>query len=104
MSGGQFRTELPTMQAASQHVYEVNEQIQSQLSGLLSRLEPLASQWQGEAAMSFQQLKQRWHENATKLNTALRGIGDGMVANTANYQAAEDENRQGFTGISSALG
>lgn len=105
MSGaGQFRTELPTMQGASQHVYQVNQEIQGQLSALLSRLEPLTAQWQGEASVSFQQLKQRWHENASKLNVALSGIGDALVANTNNYQQSEDVNRQGFTGISGVLG
>ncbi|MGH2787374.1 MAG: WXG100 family type VII secretion target [Actinomycetota bacterium] len=101
---GSFRTQLPTMQAASQHVYQVNEEIQGQLASLLSRLEPLASTWQGEAAMSFSQLKLRWNDNATKLNQALRGIGDAIVANTRNYQSSDDQNREGFTGISSVLG
>jgi WXG100 family type VII secretion target len=101
---GQFRTELPTMQAGSQHVFQVNANIQGQLSGFIARLEPVAAQWQGEAATSFQQLKNQWHQSATRLNTALQGIGDALVANTSNYAQSEDQNRQGFTGISSVLG
>jgi WXG100 family type VII secretion target len=102
--GGSFQTELPTMEAASRHVYEVNAQIQATLSNLLARLDPLMNTWQGSAATSFQVLKQRWHEDATKLNEALRGIGDGLVTNTRNYATTEDTNQQGFGSISSRLG
>ena len=103
-AAGSFRTELPTMQTASNHVFEVNQQIQGQLSSLLARLEPLMSTWQGSAATSFQVLKQRWHEDASKLNTALHGIGESLVQNQRNYAATEETNQQGFTGIASALG
>ena len=104
MSAGMFRTDVSTMGTASQHVYEVNDQIQTKLSSLLARLEPLASAWQGEASMSFQTLKAQYNDAAIKLNGALRGIGDSLVTNTRNYQTSEETNRQGFTGISSVLG
>lgn len=102
--GGSFHTELPTMQAASQHVYEVNEQIQAQLTRLLARLDPLASTWQGTAAASFQALKQRWLEDANTLNRALRGIGDGLAQSHAAYQTAEDTSQQDITAVSGQLG
>lgn len=92
--GGGFGTELPTMQQASKHVHEVNQQIQGQLSNLMSRLEPLMGAWAGGAAMSFQNLKQRWHDNATKLNEALRGIGDGLGQSEQTYQTHEATNVQ----------
>ena len=106
MSGGgsNFRTDLATMQAASQHVYDVNAQIQSQLSNLLARLDPLMGTWQGSAATSFQVLKDRWHQDATQLNATLRSIGDGLVKVHSNYHAAEDTNQQAFTSITRKLG
>lgn len=103
-AGSNFRAELSTMQAASQHVYEVNAQIQSQLSNLLARLDPLMGTWQGSAATSFQVLKERWHQDATQLNATLRAIGDGLVKIHSNYGAAEDANQQSFTSISRKLG
>lgn len=102
MSSG-FRTELPTMQQAAQHVYDVNANIQSQLSQLLSRLEPLAGTWQSGAASSFQVLKQRWNDEATKLNNVLRQIGDGLVTTHQNYQTTDTTNSEGFTRQTSAL-
>ena len=103
-ASGNFQTELPTMDAAGRHVYEVNAQIQATLSNLLARLDPLMSTWQGSAATSFLVLKQRWHEDASKLNQALRGIGDGLAQNRSNYATTEETNQQGFSSISSRLG
>jgi WXG100 family type VII secretion target len=98
-TGGGFGTELPTMQQASTHVYNVNDQIQRQLSDLLTRLEPLMGAWGGAAAASFQNVKQRWVDNAGTLNEALRTIGDGLGQAQQNYQAQEDTNTQDFTQI-----
>ncbi len=106
MSGGSsnFRAELATMQAAAQHVYDVNAQIQSQLNSLLSRLDPLTGTWQGGAATSFQALKDRWHQDATQLNAALRAIGDGLTKAHGSYQAVDESTQQGFTSITRKLG
>jgi WXG100 family type VII secretion target len=103
-AGSNFRTDLSTMQTAAQHVYDVNAQIQSQLSNLQSRLDPLMGTWQGSAATSFQVLKERWHQDATQLNAALRAIGEGLVKVHGNYQATEQSNQQGFTSITRKLG
>jgi WXG100 family type VII secretion target len=77
------------MAAASRHVYEVNEQIQAQLNALMDRLEPLTSSWRGGAATSFMSLRQRWLDDATRLNEALRAIGDGLARTHAGYQGAD---------------
>ena len=92
------------MHVAAQHVYDVNAQIQSQLSALLARLDPLMGTWQGSAATSFQALKERWHQDATQLNAALRAIGEGLVKVHGNYQAAEETSQQSFTSITRKLG
>ena len=103
-AGSNFRADLANMQAASKHVYEVNAQIQSQLSSLLARLDPLTGTWQGTAATSFQVLKDRWHQDATQLNAALRAIGDGLVKSQTAYRAAEDTTQHSFTSITRKLG
>jgi len=92
------------MHVAAQHVYDVNAQIQSQLSTLLARLDPLMSTWQGSAATSFQVLKDRWHQDATQLNAALKAIGDGLVKSQASYNATEETTQQSFTSITRKLG
>jgi WXG100 family type VII secretion target len=103
-AGSNFRAELSTMHVAAQHVYDVNAQIQSQLSALLARLDPLMGTWQGSAATSFQALKERWHQDATQLNGALKAIGDGLVKVHDSYNATEDNTQQSFTSITRKLG
>jgi WXG100 family type VII secretion target len=103
-AGSNFRAELATMQVAAQHVRDVNAQIQSQLSSLLARLDPLMGTWQGSAATSFQTLKERWHQDATQLNAALHAIGDGLAKAQSGYTATEEASQQSFTSISRKLG
>jgi WXG100 family type VII secretion target len=101
---GNFRAELSTMQGAAQHVQEVNEQIQAQLTSLLSRLEPLQSAWKGEGATSFQSLIERWHEDASQLNTVLGSIGERLGQTHANITTTEGEVGQSFNTITGRLG
>jgi WXG100 family type VII secretion target len=94
--GSGYETNVATMQQAAQHVDQVNQQIQGQLSSLLSKLEPLQGAWQSSAATSFQNLKQRWHDDATKLNQALQGIGEALKRSGQSYQATDDTHKQAF--------
>ncbi len=103
-AAGTFETDMPTMEVAAGHVFEVNEAIQAQLASLLQRLDPLMASWQGGAAMSFHALKERWHQNATTLNQALRGIAEGLVQSRRTYQSSEEANQQDFSGIAGHLG
>src|SRR5579859_4528220 len=96
---GNYQAELGTMQGAAQHVQDVNDQIQAQLSSLLSRLEPLQSGWKGTGATSFQSLIQRWHEDATQLNSVLRSIGERLAQTHANITTTEGEVGQSFNTI-----
>src|SRR5262252_3799730 len=101
---GNFKAELPTMQAAAQHVQEVNDQIQAQLSSLLTRLEPLKTAWKGTGANSFNTLIERWHEDASQLNSVLATIGERLTQTHSNLSGAEGDVGQSFNTITSRLG
>jgi WXG100 family type VII secretion target len=103
-SGGSFRTELPTMAAAAGHVEEVNTAISNELKQLMSRLEPLSSSWQGQAALSFTALKERWLEDAAKLNQALGGISEKLRQSEKSYQQSEESGASAFSQITNRLG
>ncbi|MCM3921858.1 WXG100 family type VII secretion target [Frankia sp. AiPs1] len=95
--------DLNVMRQASQHVYDVNANIQNQLNLLIGRLEALQGNWHGDAATSFQVLKERWNGDARKLSEALQSIGDALKQSHANYQGTEEQNRSGFSRIGTAL-
>ena len=99
-----YGAQLDTMQAASRHVADVNQQVQSQLSGLMSKLEPLTSTWKGQSATSFQVLHQRWNENATKLNEALLAISNAIAESRTTYDTSDQNQHQSFSNITSVLG
>jgi len=99
-----YGTRLDTMAAASRHVADVNAQVQSELSALMGRLEPLSGAWKGSAAVSFQALAVRWNENARKLNDALADISAAIATSGQVYQASDEAQQSSFSGISSVLG
>ncbi|RZS90373.1 WXG100 family type VII secretion target [Motilibacter rhizosphaerae] len=99
-----YGTQLDTMQQASQHVADVNQQVQAQLASLMSKLEPLASTWKGSAATSFTALHQRWNENATKLNSALHDISDAIATSRTTYDTSDTTQSSSFSNITSVLG
>jgi WXG100 family type VII secretion target len=92
------------MVAAANHVEEVNNAIASSLSQLMQKLDPLTQTWQGSAASSFQALKARWIEDATKLNQALLGISEKLREAQKGYAASEEASAQSFSQITNRLG
>jgi WXG100 family type VII secretion target len=100
--GTQFRTEVPTMQAASGHVAEVNGQISTELADLLQRLEPLMGAWQSSASASFDQLKTRWHD-AARLNDTLGDIGERLGTAGTNYGTTDDDIRTGMDRLAGGI-
>lgn len=50
---------------------------------------PSMGSWQGSAGTSFQTLKDRWHQDATQLNNALRQIGDGLAKNRQTLRSRQ---------------
>ncbi len=104
MAGGGYGTTVEEMQAGAQHVFEVNDSVQSQLATLRNQIAPLAGAWKGQASVAFQTLMQRWDQDAAKLNEALRSIGEQIQGSGQTYAQREEEESQSFTGIQNALG
>lgn len=104
MAGGSYGTSIEEMQAAGNHVFEVNSSVQGQLSALKNQLAPLAGAWKGQASIAFQTLMERWDQNARTLNEALRGIGEAIQASGATYAQQEEEQQQSMSNIRNTLG
>lgn len=101
---GSFNTDAATMQKAGQQVQQVSDEIGQELRSLLNQLEPVASSWKGAAASAFQQLMQRWQEDASKLTQALQGIAEMLDSTNKNYTQVEDSNSSQIGQILSGLG
>jgi WXG100 family type VII secretion target len=103
MAGG-YGTDVAVMQKAASQIRQTSDEINGELRSLLALLEPLASQWRGEAATAFQQLIERWQQDANKLTQALGGIADGMSSSSSSYSSSEEANRSQIANIMSGLG
>lgn len=101
--GQQFGTQVEQMQAAANHVADVNQRVQGQLTGLSNQLAPLAGAWQGQAAVAFQMLMERWNTSARDLNEALNNIGEQIRGSGVTYAQTDETENQTFSRISAAL-
>lgn len=102
--GGGYGTETADMQAAAAHVLQVNESIQSELTALQGRLEPLRGAWVGQASNQFTALMARWNSDAASLRQALEGIGTQIQQSGRAYEQTETAQSSGFSSITNALG
>ena len=93
---GQFGTQTDVMTTAAQRIQDINQQIQGQLRTLQSQLAPLAGEWRGQGALSFQQTMERWNTDAARINTALGEIAVKVGEGARGYQGADEETRQAF--------
>jgi WXG100 family type VII secretion target len=101
---GSFGTTVDVMQKAAQQVQQVSEEINGELRTLLAQIEPVADTWKGQASAAFQQLIQRWNEDAQQLTRALEGIAESLDVSTKNYAAVEESNASQISKISAILG
>lgn len=103
MAGAGFGTDLDQMRTSGQHVFEVNDEVQAELSQLGAALDSLLAQWRGSAAMSFGNVRMRWDAEARSLNDALRGIGDTLMAGHADYTARQQNQSDSFGRVNGTL-
>lgn len=94
--GGSERMQSDTSQLTAGAVEAGNtaETLDGMLKGLMGRLEPLMSEWLGQAGMSFQKVREEFDLEMKRLNNALRSIGDDMGLSSADYEATDDQLRQ----------
>jgi ESAT-6 family protein len=100
----QFGAQFEQMQAAAQHVIEVNQSVQGQLKLLQDQLAPLAVGWKGQAATAFTLLMERWNTDARQLNEALNSIGERIRGSGITYAQADETEHHTYSRISQALG
>jgi WXG100 family type VII secretion target len=99
-----FGTTTEEMDRAGRHVLSVNQTVQTDLSTLRVKLDPLRAAWKGAAAVQFTALMQRWDNDARQLNEALRSIGEAIQGSASTYVQQDEAQSSSLSAIRTALG
>ncbi len=89
-----FGTETEVMTSVAGRLESINATLQSQLKTLQSQLAPLAGQWQGQGASSFQATMTRWDQDSARMNAALRAISERVREGAGRYAVNEQDAAQ----------
>ncbi|KDN82958.1 hypothetical protein KCH_53180 [Kitasatospora cheerisanensis KCTC 2395] len=87
------------MTAFANRIGEVNQQVQSEIGRLNNLVSEIASGWKGAAATAYQQMQERFNEDANALNKVLDEIRQAIEATTKLYSMTEEEQRAAVGGI-----
>ena len=71
-------------------------QAQNDFTAMKSRLEPLASAFQGAASTAFQTHWNQWHTSATSLISALEGLGQYLRTSADQIEQVDRELARGI--------
>ncbi|MFB9907094.1 WXG100 family type VII secretion target [Allokutzneria oryzae] len=99
----QYEVNAEAMGKASGDVARVRDQLVGQLNSLRGQLEPLQSQWRGDASKAFQTLMRNWNEQTVRLNNALGVISDQLGQSGKSYIRREQQASEGMSTIRAGL-
>jgi WXG100 family type VII secretion target len=87
----QTQADAAVMQQTAARFEQVDQSLQSMLSGLLSELEVLQQAWRGAGGRSFEQVKQQWAQDQAALHRALRETAAAIRTSGQQYDASDAE-------------
>ena len=99
-----FKTEADVMVATAGRVDETNNQVQAELNRLRGVVDGLRGSWQGTAQVSFDNLMERWGQQATRLRESLDLISENIRSNAKNFTNVEAQNTSAFNSAASVGG
>lgn len=87
----QTQAEAAVMQQTAAKFEQVDQSLQSMLTGLLAELEVLQQAWRGAGGRSFEQVKQQWSQDQAALHRALRETAGAVRTAGRQYNVSDDE-------------
>ncbi|MCO1595562.1 WXG100 family type VII secretion target [Micromonospora sp. RHAY321] len=87
----QTQAEATVMQQTATKFEQVDQSLQSMLTGLLAELEVLQQAWRGAGGRSFEQVKQQWSQDQAALHRALRETAGAIRTAGRQYDVSDDE-------------
>jgi len=94
MTGSFFQTTPEAMVGVATDCDSTAAEFDSQFNELQSYCQSLQGPWLGPCATTFDALMKQWDVHAKNLNTALRGIAQGLRTNSQAYVDDETFNNQ----------
>ncbi|MFG2047612.1 WXG100 family type VII secretion target [Micromonospora sp. NPDC048935] len=87
----QTQAEAAVMQQTAAKFEQVDQSLQSMLTGLLAELQVLQQAWRGAGGRSFEQVKQQWSQDQAALHRALRETAGAIRTAGRQYDVSDDE-------------
>jgi WXG100 family type VII secretion target len=92
MTSPGFTYDPGTLEAASRDLAQGSASVDTQLTSLSNRLQPLQQGFQGQAGQGFQQLWNEWHDSAKRLKASLDGLSQLLAQASRNAAEMESAN------------
>ena len=89
-----------TLVAAAQDVRATRDEVDGDLKRVANTVAELSGGWKGSASARFQELMNRWNDDAAKLTSAMADIADLLDKSGSQHQANEDEQARVFNSLS----
>ncbi|MBM7492054.1 MULTISPECIES: WXG100 family type VII secretion target [Micromonospora] len=87
----QTQAEAAVMQQTAAKFEQVDQSLQSMLTGLLAELQVLQQAWRGAGGRSFEQVKQQWSQDQAALHRALRETAGAIRTAGRQYDVSDDD-------------
>ncbi|WP_091082030.1 WXG100 family type VII secretion target [Micromonospora nigra] len=87
----QTQAEAAVMQQTAAKFEQVDQSLQSMLSGLMAQLEVLQQAWRGAGGRSFDQVKRQWAQDQSALQQSLRETAGAIRTAGQQYDVSDSE-------------
>lgn len=88
----QFQVDTQQITAAAGDIRRMSAQIESDVAGMMARLNALQSAWRGSAAAGFQQVVTQWSATQRQVRESLDAIETGLSRAGTQYADVEAAN------------
>jgi 6 kDa early secretory antigenic target len=85
-----------SLDQASQDLYNAVKAIDSRMNQLENELNPLRSDWEGNAQQAYAVAKQKWDTAIAEMMQLLSDTSTTVGQSNADYQAADNRGAQSF--------
>jgi len=93
----QFQVDSAAVTAASGAVRQSAEQLGAEVTAMMRNLLTLQASWQGQAAVSFQQVIQQWQATQNQVKASLEQIQAALAITGRSYEEAESAAIRAFS-------